>query len=87
MLAAVVVGVMVLLEWVVIAWEVTGHPFRVQRLQRLGLLIGAAVVVVVQHHFKRQAQAAPVSLSSSTPLLAKPSLYSKARLRGNVLLV
>jgi hypothetical protein len=33
------------------------------------------------------AQAAPALLSSSTPCLVKPSLYSKARLRGNVLLV
>jgi len=54
----------------------------------LGLPVGQIPVAVVAHLLVlAAAQAAPVSSSSSTPLLVKPSLYSKARPRGNVLLV
>jgi hypothetical protein len=51
------------------------------------LAVAVAVVGTVLLLLGLDQQAAPVSSSSSTPYLAKPSLYSKARLSGNVLRV
>jgi hypothetical protein len=60
----------------------------IQRQQvRLIILEVALVVEGIHLQAAQVVKAAPVSSSSSTPLLAKPSLYSKALQRGNVLLV
>jgi hypothetical protein len=53
-----------------------------RRVQQIPVAAAAARLLVL-----RLWVAAPALLSSSTPYLAKPSLYSKARLSGNVLRV
>jgi hypothetical protein len=44
-------------------WEATGLLWQVQRLQQQELLTEVEEAAAVQHHFKQQAQAAPVSSS------------------------
>ena len=78
-------SLVVLVEQVVVAQVTEVRPLG-EPLQQ-GLQTWVVAVAVERAGMVLAPTAAPVSSSSSTPYLVKPSLYSKARLRGNVPLV